>query len=128
MAKYVQSTMSAGLDVRIYKKDNGSPIKQVLKTIHINGGANVRDKNSIFTPNGAMTEVSDEDFELLMKDHTFKEMLKNKYIVVTGDHHQNTSENAPKDKSAQKTPEYYEKVRKGKENPVPTTDPLSPEA
>lgn len=128
MAKYVQSTMSAGLDVRIYKKDNGSPIKQVLKTIHINGGANVRDKNSIFTPNGAMTEVSDEDFELLMKDHTFKEMLNNKYIVVTGDHHLNTKENAPKDKSAQKTPEYYEKVRKGKENPVPTTEPVSPEA
>lgn len=128
MAKYVQSTMSAGLDVRIYKKDNGSPIKQVLKTIHINGGANVRDKNSIFTPNGAMTEVSDEDFELLMKDHTFKEMLNNKYIVVTGDHHLNTKENNPKDNSAQKTPEYYEKVRKGKENPVPTTEPVSPEA
>lgn len=128
MAKYIQATMSAGLDVRIFKKENGSPIKQVLKTIHINGGANVRDKNSIFTPNGAMTEVSDDDFELMMKDHTFKEMLENKYIVVTGDHHLNTKENAPADKSAQKTPEYYEKVRKGRENPVPTTEPLSPEA
>ena len=125
---FLQCTMSAGLDVHIRKDIKGSPVAQTAKVIHIAGGANVRDKNSIYTPIGAMTEVSEEDFELLKKDPTFAQMYKNKYIVAKNDNRLDVRDNAPKDKSAQKTDEDFKKEREGKENPVPTTEPVSPDA
>lgn len=124
MAKYIQATMSAGVNFRIFADAPRSPIAQVVRTIHVNGGANVRDKNSIFTPNGMMTEVSDEDYALLEKNSLFNQLRANGYIVVTNDHHLDVKDNKPKDKSAQKTPDYYRKTRAGHENPVPSTEPV----
>jgi len=124
MAKYIQATMSAGIDFHIRKQSKGSPVAQTVKVIHVNGGANVRDKNSIFTPVGAVTEVSDEDYALLLKDPTFKQLVENGGIVANDNHHLDVKDNKPKDNSAQKTPEHYEQTRKGKESPTPTTEPI----
>lgn len=125
---FLQCTMSAGFDVHIRKDIKGSPVAQTAKVIHIAGGANVRDKNSIYTPVGAMTEVSEEDFELLKKDPTFAQMLKDKFIVAKGDNRLDVSGNNPKDKSAQRTDDDFKKERAGRESPAPTTDPISPDA
>lgn len=123
MAKYLQATMSAGIDITIRKKDGNSPVAQAVRTIHVNGGANVHDRRSMITPIGAMTEVSDEEYALLEADHTFRQLKANGHIVVTGDHHLNVKDNEKKDKSAQLTPEDFKKLRKGSESPVPTDVP-----
>lgn len=129
MAKYLQCTMSAGIDFRIERKSSErSPIAQFVKVIHVAGGANVRDNHSIMTPIGAMTEVSDEEFAALCANRVFSNMKANGYIVVTEDHHLDVKDNKKKDKSAQKTPEHYEKTRKGRDNPVPTTGGIDTDA
>lgn len=124
MSKYVQATMSAGIDFNIRKEVKGSPVAQTVSVIHVNGGANVRDKNSIFTPVGAVTEISEEEYALLLKDATFKQLVENGGIVVNDNHHLDVKDNNAKDKSAQKTPAHYAQTRKGKENPIPTTEPI----
>ena len=128
MAKYIQATMSAGVDIEIRANDN-APIAKTLKVIHINGGANVRDRKSILTPIGAMTEVSDKDYEDLEKDQLFQQLKKNGYIVVRDDHHLNVKDNEKKDKSAPKTPQDYEKTGKDGQpaGPTPTTEPETSE-
>ena len=93
----------------------------ILKEIPVAGGANVRDAKSIMTPNGACTEVSDEDFALLEKNHVFQEMVASGHIIVTTDHHLNVKDNKKKDGAAPKTPNDYKESRKGSESPVPTT-------
>lgn len=128
MAIYLQATMSAGCDIHIRNEAKGSPIAKTVKVIHIKGGANVRDKNSIFTPKGALTEVSDADYELLKQEPTFARMVKNGFIVATNDHHLDVKDNEAKDKSAQKDDSYYKETRAESESPVPVAEPLAPGA
>lgn len=121
MAKYIQATMSNGIDIRILdQKDAKAPVAKILKTIHINGGANVRDRRSMITPIGALTEVSDDDYALLETNHVFRQLKKNGYIVVTGDHHLNVKDNEKKDKSAQMKEADLKKLRPQSEKPVPS--------
>lgn len=127
MAKYLQCTMSAPVDFEIRKDVKNSPVAQVTKVIRVAGGANVRDRKSIYTPNGLMTEVSDEDYALLEQDQLFRQLKANGYIVVTSDHHLNVNDNEKKDKSAPKTPEDFQKERKGSENPVPVVGAIAGE-
>ena len=123
MARYLQCTSSAGTKFKILspKDDPKNPKPLILKEIQVAGGANVRDAKSIMTPNGACTEVSDEDYALLEKDHTFQEMVESGHIIVTTDHHLNVKDNKKKDGAAPKTPADYKESRKNSESPVPTT-------
>ena len=50
--------------------------KQVQKSILIKGGANVMDKATMTTPNGVVTEVPDEDWEILKEHSAFQRHMK----------------------------------------------------
>lgn len=50
--------------------------KMVKKSILIKGGANVIDKTTMTTPNGVVTEISDEDWEILKEHTAFKRHMK----------------------------------------------------
>ena len=55
------------------------PVKQGKITIH--GGAGIANKNLI-TPNGVVTEVTDEEMEFLNSHDTFNQWKKNGFVKV----------------------------------------------
>lgn len=80
MPNYVFSTLTANTAYAIYNYESHDlPI--IEKQIVIKGGANLADKNLV-TPQGVMTEVSDEDLALLEQDYHFKDHIKNGFIKV----------------------------------------------
>lgn len=80
MAHYVYSKMSAAVDFNIFRKGGADmPIKDGKITIH--GGAGVANKNLI-TPNGVVTEVTDEELEILNAHPLFIQFKENGYISV----------------------------------------------
>lgn len=80
MAHYVYSKMSAPVDFNIFVKGGADmPIKQGKITIH--GGAGVANKNLI-TPNGVVTEVTDEELEILNAHELFVQFKANGFISV----------------------------------------------
>lgn len=122
--KLILSTLTAPQAVALTKKtDNGSLI--VAKTIEIKGGANVIDRKTLATPEGVVTELSDEDFELLKNTAFYQRMVKREYLrpVETRSAAEDTKKAGmnKKDKSAQKTDADFKKdsrpiVGKGGDN------------
>lgn len=93
----------------------------VKKEILIKGGANVADKKTLVTPNGASTEVSDEELALLKENPSFKRHLERGFVrIVETDNKYKAKEESEKldkkDGSAQLTPEVYKK--RGKKAPA----------
>lgn len=93
----------------------------VKKEILIKGGANVADKKTLLTPNGASTEVSEDELALLKENPSFKRHMERGYIkIVETDSKYKAKEEAEKldkkDGSAQLTPETYKK--RGKKAPA----------
>lgn len=117
---FVFSTLTNGTTYAIYRKVpadlvGSTPIAD--RKIAINGGSNVAPlpQFGIVTPKGVMTEVSDEDMELLLQDFHFNEHVKHGFI--TFEQKPMAVEKAiegmeKKDLSAPKTPEDFEKVEK----------------
>lgn len=117
---YILSSLSSDTKYCFWEKQ-GENIVAVQKEILIKGGANVADKKTLITPNGASTEVSDKDLELLKTNPSFKRHLEKGFIkIVETDNKYKAQEEAEKldqkDASAQKTPEDYQK--KGKKAPA----------
>lgn len=86
--------------------------KQVKKSILVKGGANVMDKHTMTTPAGVVTEISDEDWEVL-KDHTaFKRHLERGFIEVMKEEKKARKsakeKSEKKDGGAQLTPKDFE--------------------
>lgn len=54
---------------------------QILKTVHVAGGAGIADRN-LHTPHGVVTTVTDEDLATLREIHAFKDFEKNGFITV----------------------------------------------
>jgi PBP1b-binding outer membrane lipoprotein LpoB len=52
-----------------------------MKTVKVNGGANIADKHLI-TPAGAVTEVSDDDLSFLKQNKMFNRMIDRGFIKV----------------------------------------------
>ena len=74
MAHYIISTASAPMQYCIYEQGKGNNPK-VVRKIRINGYANVKDPNSsrnVIMPRCAITEITDEEWELLQKNSSFK--------------------------------------------------------
>lgn len=87
MTYYVFSTLSNDNRYCEFKElTGGAPHSVIERSVLILGGHGVAQKSGeigIYTPNGVMTEVSDEDFGLLENNFHFKEHLKNGFITVT---------------------------------------------
>ena len=106
---YVYSTLTCSTNYAIYEKTNDLP--KLVKKILIVGGKGVATKN-LYTPKGIVTEVSDEDLELLEKHYSFIEHKENGFILVEKKNvnlEKVVANMAEKDASAPLTPKDYEK-------------------
>ena len=114
--KYVISKLTASQDYNFYSVTEGGR-NQLTCTIHVNGGTNLADRHFI-TPDGVITEVSDEQAERLKTHSVFQLHEKNGFVkIVTSE---SNAEKAKKeleeeDKSSPMTPKKYEK--EGKKSP-----------
>ena len=110
---YIYSTLSS--DQRYVKwagKSDGGPYAAENEVL-INGQANVVNRRHLLTPKGAVTEVSSEQLAFLKKLGSFNRQVEAGYLKI-----ETRSESpdvvakdmTPKDKSAPKTPENYERA------------------
>lgn len=82
----------------IYRENGTSAI--LVKKIEVKGTANVADQFGIVAP-GAVTEVSDEDYELLKQDDAFNRHVRRGFIKVYDSGTINTEGMQKRDNSAQ---------------------------
>ena len=77
---YIFSTLTCDNEYTLWKRigeDRVIPVKSVI----IKGGTGIVNKNLI-TPMGVMTEVTDEQLELLEQNPSFKRHKENGFLVV----------------------------------------------
>ena len=75
----IYSTLTASQNYAVYAENSGGFAK--VRDIHINGGHGLTNRHGdILT--GAVTEVTDEELELLCKDFTFKNHVRDGWIVI----------------------------------------------
>ena len=100
MAKnYIHSTASADMTYPVYSGGTDRPTK--IKDIIIKGRANVIDPRTLHTPTGAVTEVTDEDLELLKKNAAFQRHVARGFMRVMTDSELNTKDMTARDGSSQ---------------------------
>lgn len=79
---YVYSTLTSDMLYTKYKPAiEGQQLRQVDRQVRIHGGANLSNKH-LFTPRGLVTEVTEEELEILEQDGVFQTHKKEKYIHV----------------------------------------------
>ena len=102
MPKYIHSTVTSDLTFSLFEKPpKTATIAVSKKDIVIRGGANRIDKFSVATPTGMVTEVSDEDFEILSKNKLFKKICADGYMKVMDSHTLDITDLQKADRSAQ---------------------------
>lgn len=81
MAKhYAYNTMTAGVTYTLYE-ENPSGLNVVKAQVDIAGGANVPNKNLV-TPLGVVTEITDDQLDILKQIPLFHEHVKNGFLVI----------------------------------------------
>lgn len=108
---YVVSKQAAGVDYVLYEKSGSG--KLVAKgVVSIDGGAGVANKKTLYTPDGILTPISDQDVEMLNLNPVFKAHLENGSVKLLrknpGDPDKAAAD-LDKDPSAPITPEDYDK-------------------
>lgn len=77
---FVYSTMTGGVTYNEYIR-TANDIPEIGRRVAIKGGTNVYRANTLSTPRGVVTKVSEADMEFLMTDELFKTHVKNGYIT-----------------------------------------------
>lgn len=77
---YIFSTLTNSLNVCAYEAPQGGTPRRV-RSVLVNGGANVADKHLI-TPQGVVTEVSDEDLAFLKQNKMFNRMVERGFVKI----------------------------------------------
>lgn len=77
---YVYSTLSTPMQYTFYKNTPSNQPAVIFKSIKIKGGASIMDKRELHTPRGFVTQVTDEELELLKTNEVFKTHLENGFI------------------------------------------------
>lgn len=126
MPCFIYSTLTAPQQYTVYQD---GPVNDGLKTkvkvahVFVGGGANVSNKHFV-TPLGAVTEVSEDELQLLRGNWCFNDHVKNGFITVqeTGKkmdvEEVVKSDMKPKDKSAPLTKKDMEDKNKKDGNDV----------
>lgn len=120
--KYIVSKSSQGIEFGDWKTTTGG-INRLVRSVLIKGGAFVADKKTLESVKGVVNEVTDEDYDWLKDNPTFKQMVNDGYIVVFEKENSAKKEadkGDMKDNSAQLTPEDFEAA--GKEPPIISPD------
>lgn len=112
---FITSKMAAPVVYAFYAQGpNG--IMQVVDTIKINGGADVITK-ALVTPQGIVTEIDDDKLDKLKSHPVFQKHLENGAVSIQGTEKEakKAEKELEQDKSAQITPDDYEKGNAKKE-------------
>lgn len=109
----IHSTASQPMTYCIYR-DNGTSAV-LVKKIEIKGTANVADQFGIVSQ-GAVTEIPEEDYELLKKDDAFNRHVRRGFMKVYDSSALNTEGMEKRDNSAQL---FDEEFAAGKDPRVP---------
>lgn len=108
--KMILSTLTAPQDVVLTRKTESGAL-EIVKTITLKGGANVIDRHTLITPQGVITELSDDDFDLLEHTAFYKRMKSRGFLrpVEAKETAEDTQKAGMerKDNSAQKTEEDF---------------------
>ena len=80
----VYSTMSTDTRYTLWKRAEPGSAPEPIREVLIKGGANVATK-LLVTPRGIRTEISEEDYEQLKLDETFKRHLDGGFIQIRKD-------------------------------------------
>lgn len=129
---YIASTLSAPTTYTVYGDNKHGP-KAVLKQVHIKGGANVANQKNVMTmglltPQGLVTQVSDEELNLLKNHKLFQLHLKNGHVKIMDTNQKPekaVKDMKDKDSSAPFTPaDYKEGGRAGKSVDAPKVGKL----
>ena len=95
-------------------------LKKVKKSVLIKGGANVLNKKTMETPNGVITEITEEEYETLQNCDAFKRHEAKGFVEIVKEEkkarEKSKAKSDKKDGSAQLTPEDFKK--KGQKAPV----------
>lgn len=114
----IYSTMTSSVKYTKYKpREAGQPHNVALGHVLIKGGANVADRH-LHTPRGVATSITQDEYEFLKTDPTFKQHLAKGHVTVSDadvSADKVAKDMTPKDASAPKTPTDYI----GKEGPKP---------
>jgi len=125
MRHYVYSTMSTDVAYAYWvPSGQGTMIQDSARTVLIRGGAGVADARLI-TPQGVVTEVTDDQLEHLRKDEVFKLHERGGFVSV-----QSVSYDPPKvesvvadmtgrDEAAPLVPQDFASVKDGQAAPAP---------
>lgn len=128
MSVFIYSTLTCDNIIAIYADTRPEQHAIVKKKIIIKGGHGVANK-ALYTPQGVVTEVSDDDYELLQKDYHFNDHVKNGFLKVEKrrmETEKAINDMSPKDGSAPITPADYEKGDAGNHNFKPKITPQLP--
>lgn len=106
---FITSKMAASVNYAFYTQ-GANKINVVTDTITINGGADVINK-ALVTPQGVVTELEDDKLEKLKTHPLFRQHLENGFVTIQGTEKaaKKAEETLETDKSAQITPDDYEK-------------------
>ncbi len=109
---FILSTLSAPVEYTIYSSDlagNQHPtVNRVVDKVVIDGYANMANKHFV-TNKSVLTEVTDEQLELLKMNKVFQMHVNNGYLKIVESKTEDTSNMEEFDKSAPLTPEKYTK-------------------
>lgn len=112
---FITSKLATTVNYTFYTKGENK-INVVTDTITVDGGAGVINKRSLETPQGVVTEISDDKLEKLKSHPVFQAHLRNGYITIIGEMKEakKAEKNLQADNSKQLTPDDYEKKNKKK--------------
>lgn len=113
----VLSTLTSAQDYTFYQKGGEDGVNQPVRTIHLNGGANLADQHFV-TKDGVVTDLSDADIEMLKTHPVFQLHVNNGFVRILNTPTEETkakTDMEAEDKSAPLTPAKYEK--RGKKSP-----------
>ena len=118
---FITSRLATSVNYTFYTK-GANNINVVTDTITVKGGADVINKKSLETPQGVVTELTDEQIDKLKSHPVFKQHLKGGYITIvsTEKEAKKVETELQEDKSKQLTPKDY--TKKGKKSPKAKKD------
>lgn len=108
---FILSTLSTPVEYTVYSRDlagQNPTVNRVITKVVIDGYANMANKHFI-TEKSVLTEVTDEQVELLKQNKVFQMHVDNGYMKIVETRTDDTSNMEEFDKSAPLTPEKYTK-------------------
>lgn len=109
--RYIASKLSFNQTFDVYACGNAP--RSRVKRVVVKGRSNVRDPNTLIMPEGVITEVSDEDAEIIAKHPLYKQYEQNGMMKLTTSKvgaRSAKSDLAEKDGAAQLTEDDYKRA------------------